>query len=179
MYKLVCVWVLHNKLSYPTIYSFLLEQVPVNSIIQGTERDCWLFFLSSTKKEFFFQIEQTMFPQIESEMSDLQKEIEKGLVPAKPRGIWASYASMEQEINYYFFCWLSKKDEAIGNFKKKIITIMSEKEKNLMSLNEQYVMYVTVFLFKRKRLIWSFNLIVKCNWIPKRSLITSLIFIYF
>lgn len=36
-----------------------------------------------------------MFPQIESEMSDLQKEIEKGLVHAKPRGIWASYASME------------------------------------------------------------------------------------
>lgn len=44
-----------------------------------------------------------MFPQIESEMSDLQKEIEKGLVPAKPRGIWASYASMEQEIDYLFF----------------------------------------------------------------------------
>lgn len=61
-----------------------------------------------------------MFPQIESEMSDLQKEIEKGLVPAKPRGIWASYASMEQEINYYFFCSLSKKDDAIGNFKKKL-----------------------------------------------------------
>lgn len=35
-----------------------------------------------------------MFPQIESEMSDLQKEIEKGLIPAKPRGIWAAYASM-------------------------------------------------------------------------------------
>lgn len=91
-----------TQLSYSTIYNFLLEQVPVNSIIKGTERDCWFFFLSSTKKDFFFQIEQTMFPQIESEMSDLQKEIEKGLVPAKPRGIWASYASMEQEINYFF-----------------------------------------------------------------------------
>ena len=34
-----------------------------------------------------------MFPNIETEMSDLQKEIEKGLVPPKPRGIWASYAS--------------------------------------------------------------------------------------
>ncbi|XP_078313110.1 transcription factor IIIB 90 kDa subunit-like [Crassostrea virginica] len=39
------------------------------------------------------QIEQTMFPNIETEMSDLQKEIEKGLVPPKPRGIWASYAN--------------------------------------------------------------------------------------
>ncbi|XP_062596973.1 transcription factor IIIB 90 kDa subunit-like [Saccostrea cucullata] len=39
------------------------------------------------------QIEQAMFPQIESEMSDLQKEIEEGLVPAKPRGIWAAYAN--------------------------------------------------------------------------------------
>lgn len=61
------------------------------------------FFFCHQLKRIFFQIEQTMFPQIESEMSDLQKEIEKGLVPAKPRGIWASYASMEQEINYYFF----------------------------------------------------------------------------
>lgn len=45
------------------------------------------------------QIEQTMFPQIESEMSDLQKEIEKGLVPAKPRGIWASYANASNSPN--------------------------------------------------------------------------------
>lgn len=45
------------------------------------------------------QIEQTMFPQIESEMSDLQREIEKGLVPPKPRGIWASYANASNSPN--------------------------------------------------------------------------------
>lgn len=81
----------------------------------------WLIvFCYQLKNLSFFQIEQTMFPQIESEMSDLQKEIEKGLVPAKPRGIWASYASMEEEIDYFFCSWLIEKDETIGNFKKTL-----------------------------------------------------------
>ena len=53
---------------------------------------------SNKVQEFlFYQFQEDKLPELESEVELLQKQIEKSMIPPKPVGIFAAYASK--------YCW--------------------------------------------------------------------------